>query len=316
MFYKNRHLKIKGTGSYVPDKIVTNEELELSADTSASWISETLGIRERRVVAGNTFTSDLASQAGLNAIENAGIDKNDVELIIVATSTPDRKAPSTACITQHKMGITNNCAAFDIAAVCSGFLYAMTMGAQFIQTGMYKNILIIGADIFSSITDWDRRDCVFFGDGAGAAVLSYSEEENLFSSLLFADGRGQDHFTVYPDDAFYSMNGKAVFDTATKVLPACISEVLERNNIFISDISMVLPHQPSIGILKKTAEVLDIPFEKVKTNMDRYANTSGATIPLLLDEQNRGGNIKPGDTVVFAAVGSGWTWGAAVYTWR
>lgn len=316
MLYQNKRLKIAGTGSYVPERIVKNEELEEKVNTSSKWIYDTLGINERRIIIDGEHTSDLAAKAGLNAIQNAGIESNDVDLIILATSTPDRKAPSTACITQHKIGIKNHCPSFDIAAVCSGFLYGLTIGSQFIQTGMYKNVLVIGADTFSTITDWSRRDCVFFGDGAGAVVLQPCDKYNLFSSLIYSDGAGMDNFTIFPNDPYYTMNGKAVYDVGTKVLPQCIREVLRLNNLHTSDISMIIPHQPSIGILKKTAEILDIPFERIKTNMAKYANTSGATIPLLLDELNRSNQIEKHDLIVFAAVGSGWVWGAAVYIWQ
>lgn len=317
MIYTNKQVKIKATGSYVPERILTNEEIAKTVPTTSEWVYENLGIKERRISEKEEFTSDLASKAGLEVIKSAGIDRNDVDLIILATSTPDRKAPSTACIVQHKMGITNQCPAFDIAAVCSGFLYALVMGSQFIQTSMYKNVLIIGADTFSKITDWNRRDCVFFGDGAGAVLLQPSNyEKALFSSLLYSDGSGMNNFTVYPGDSYFSMNGKAVYDTGTKVLPGAIQSILEKNQLKNHDIAAVIPHQPSIRILKKTAEILEIPFEKVKTNMDRYANTSGATIPLLFDEVNRSGELKKDDLIVFAAVGSGWAWGASVYIYH
>ena len=313
-FYRN--IRIAGTGSYAPSRIVTNEELEKSVGTNTQWIFENLGILERRIAEKEEYTSDLAVQAGLKAIENAGLEKDDIELIILATATPDRKAPSAACIVQQKLGIRTHCPAFDISAVCSGFIYGLTIGSQFIQSGTYKNILVIGADTFSKITDWSRRDCVFFGDGAGAVVLQTSDsKEALFSSLLFANGQGQDHFTIYPKDEYFTMNGRAVYETGSVVLPQAIRSVLQKNNLTPTDISMIIPHQPSIRILKNTANELGIPFDRVMTNMDRFANTSGGTIPILLDEAHRGGKIKRNDLIVFAAVGSGWTWGAAIYRW-
>jgi 3-oxoacyl-[acyl-carrier-protein] synthase-3 len=246
----------------------------------------------------------------------AGIEKDAVDLIIVATATPDRVAPSTACLAQFKMGITNGCPAFDLAAVCSGFLYAMTVGCQFIRTGMYRNVLIIGADTFSRITDWSRRDCVFFGDGAGAVVLqAVQHHEGLFSSVLYADGRGHEGFTVPPGEKYFTMNARAVYETGSTVLTAAIREVVEKNGLQLSDVTAFVPHQPSTRLLRRTAELLGVPFDRFHTNMSRYANTSGATIPLLLDEVHRGGHLKPGDLVVFAAVGSGWTWGASLYRW-
>jgi 3-oxoacyl-[acyl-carrier-protein] synthase-3 len=316
MFYSTRHVRIAGTGSYVPENVVSNAVLAERVPTNSKWIEANLGIRERRVARDNEFTSDLAARAGLRAVEAAGVGKNDVDLVIVATATPDRKAPSTACLTQYKMGITNSCPAFDISAVCSGFLYTMTVACQFIRTGMYRNVLIIGADTFSKITDWSSRDCVFFGDGAGAVVLqAVTQDTGLFSSVLYADGRGHEGFTVYPGHQHFTMNGKAVYETGTSVLTAAIREVVTKNGFTMKDIAAVIPHQPSLRLLQKTAELLEIPFERIHTNMDRYANTSGGTIPLLLDEVYRAGRLQRDDLVVFAAVGSGWTWGASLYRW-
>jgi 3-oxoacyl-[acyl-carrier-protein] synthase III len=317
MYQVNRSICIAGTGSYAPTNVVTNTELTKRVATTEQWILENLGIRERRVVSEGQQTSDLATKAALNALESAGLQPNDIDLIVVATATPDRKAPSTACLVQHKLNVTNGCPAFDLHAVCSGFLYAMSVGSQFIQSGIYKNVLVIGADAFSTITDWGRRDCVFFGDGAGAVVLQRTQDDaGFFSFELYADGRGQDHFTVFPQDKYFTMNGKAVYETATTVLPQAISSLLSRHSLSPKDISILIPHQPSVRVLRKTAEILDIPIDRVCMNMDRYANTAGATVALLLDETVRRGAIRAGDLVAFAAVGSGWTWGAALYRWR
>jgi 3-oxoacyl-[acyl-carrier-protein] synthase III len=309
--------KISGTGSHVPTRVVSNDELAATVDTSASWIYENLGIRERRIVSGTEFTSDLAVEAARHALRDANIDKNDVDLLIVATATPDRKAPSTACLVQEGLGITNQCPAFDLSAVCSGFLYAITVGSQFIDSGKCRNVLVIGADTFSRITDWSRRDCVFFGDGAGAVVLSRIEsgDSGFFSSLLHADGRGKDNFTVHPGDSAFTMNGRAVYETGSRVLPETISTLLSDHNLSSTAIDWIIPHQPSIRMLVNMASSLGISFDRVATNMERFANTSGATIPLLLDEVNKAGKLKRDDLVVFAAVGSGWTWGAIVYRW-
>jgi len=313
----NRSIRIAGTGSFVPPRIVPNSELVGRVGSSEAWVLDNLGIRERRVVAEGVLTSDLATAAAQNALKSAGLRPNDVDVIIVATATPDRSAPSTACIVQHKLGITNQCPAFDLSAVCSGFLYGMSVGSQFIQSGVYKNVLVIGADTFSTITDWNRRDCVFFGDGAGAAILQRTEDsDGFFCFELFADGSGQDHFTVFPGDDYFTMNGKAVYSTGTTVLPATILDLLRRHDLSPKDIDILIPHQPSVRVLTKTAEILGIPVEKVAMNMDRFANTAGATVPLLLDETVRAGRIADGDLVAFAAVGSGWTWGAALYKWR
>ena len=211
MFISAPHVRITGTGSYVPERVVTNEELEKTSPTTAAWVKENLGINERRVVSSDgEFTSDLALRAAVKALESANLKPNDIDLIIVATATPDRKAPSTACILQEKLGVTNNSPAFDLAAVCTGFVYAMSLGAQSVESGSCKNVLVVGVDTFSTITDWNKRDCVFFGDGAGAVILSRSSTPGLFSSVLKADGSGKDNFTVYPYDKYFTMNGKAL----------------------------------------------------------------------------------------------------------
>ncbi len=324
-----RRAKIIGTGSYVPDQVYTNEYLESTIDTNAKWIFNSLGIKERRIADKDQATSDLAWKAGLRAIENANLHIHDIDLIIVATSTPDRIAPSTACFVQDKLK-AYNAVAFDIAAVCSGFLYAMSVASQYIASDVYQNILVIGADTFSKITDWNRRDAVFFGDGAGAAIVSQADaNEGFLAYRLYSDGRGKENFTVpaggsaMPCDSttlekrlhYFKMNGKEVFNTAIKVLPKAINQVLADTGLTINDVDFMIPHQPSIKILKKTAEIIGLPFEKVMTNMDKYANTSGGTIPILMDELNKKSILKPGHTVLFAAVGSGWTYGAAIIKW-
>lgn len=324
-----RQVKILGTGSYVPETIYTNKYLESIIDTNDEWIFSNLGIKERRIASPEQATSDLAAQAGILAINNAGLTPMDVDLIIVATSTPDRKAPSTACIVQDKIK-AYNAVAFDLAAVCSGFLFGMSTAAQFIASAVYNNVLVIGADIFSSITDWSRRDAVFFGDGAGAAILTHGKEEEGFLAFrLYSDGRGKFNFTIPGGGSeipiteqnikqglqYFQMNGREVYETATKVLPQSIFQVLNDTGLNICDIDMLIPHQPSIMILKKTAEIIGLPFEKVMTNMERYANTSGGTIPILLDEVNRQGMLIPGKKILFAAVGAGWTWGASILKW-
>ncbi|MBD8082325.1 3-oxoacyl-ACP synthase III family protein [Chryseobacterium caseinilyticum] len=324
-----RNVKIIGTGSYTPEKILTNEELSEILPTTPEWIEENLGIKERRIASENEFTSDLAAKAALSAIQSAGLQKEDIDLIIVATATPDRLAPSTAAIVQDKIQ-AYNAVAFDISAVCSGFLYAMSVASQFIASGVYDNVLVIGADTFSKITDWSRRDAVFFGDGSGAAVLSHADEDNGFLAFkLYSDGRGKWNFTVPAGGSeipaskesvennlhYFQMNGKAVYETATEVLPIAIQKVLEDSGLSVDDVDLMVPHQPSIRILQKTAEKIGLPFSKVMTNMDKYANTSGGTIPILLDELYRAGKIKKGNIILFAAVGSGWTYGAAIIKW-
>ena len=324
-----RGVKIIGTGSYVPEKVLTNEELEKMVDTSAEWIEKTLGIKERRIATPSEATSDLAVEAAKGAISDAGLKIEDIDLIIVATSTPDRISPSTACIVQDKLKAYNS-VAFDIAAVCSGFLYAMSVAAQFIRSHVYDNVLVVGADKFSYITDWSDRNCVFFGDGAGAAILSHSNtDEGFLAFRLYSDGRGSKCFTVPSGGSetptttetlnsggqYFKMDGKAVYNTAVQALPQAIMQVLNDTDTEIGDVDFLIPHQPSIGILKETAHRIGMPFDKVMTNMDRYANTSGGTIPIMLDEVHKARKLKSGSTIIFAAVGAGWTYGAALLRW-
>jgi 3-oxoacyl-[acyl-carrier-protein] synthase-3 len=318
---------IRGTGSYAPKNVVKNDFFKY-VGSSDKWIYENLGIKERRISTGET-TSDLAYEAGLLAIEDAGLVPNDVDLIILATATADRLAPSCACFVQEKLG-AKNAVAFDISAVCSGALFATSTGVQYIRSGMYKNVLVIGADTFSNITDWSRRDAVFFGDGAGAILLSDTKEDKGFIDfILHTDGTGKEHFTILGGGSekpaskdsfdngehFFQMNGKEVYKTAIDVVPKCISEILKKNDLTIDEIKFLLPHQPSIKILQEIAKQVNLPFEKVKTNMDRYANTSGGTIPIILDETLKNNRLENGDLLLFAAVGAGWTWGTALYKW-
>lgn len=323
-----RNVKISGTGSYVPDKVITNEYLETKISTNSKWIFDNVGILERRIANDNQSTSDLAAIAGQRAIYDAGLNNDDIDLIIVATATPDRKAPSTAAFVQHKLN-AKNAVAFDLNAVCSGFLFAMSTASQYIASRVYNNILVIGADTFSKITDWERRDAIFFGDGAGAAVLtSANQNEGFLASRLYTDtseemlgftipgGGSENPLTKFNlDQQFFLMNGKSVYNTATKALPKAINQVLKDTGLTIIDIDLMIPHQPSIRILQKTAELVGLPFEKVMTNMDKYANTSGATIPILLDELNKDGKLKKNSIILFAAVGSGWTYGASIIKW-
>lgn len=320
-----KNVYISGTGSYAPKNIVKNKFFE-NVGSSDKWIYENLGIKERRISKGET-TSDLAYKAGLAAIEAAGLLPSDIDLIILATATADRLAPSCACFVQEKLG-AKNAVAFDISAVCSGALFATATGVQYIRSGMYKNVLVIGADTFSNITDWSRRDAVFFGDGAGAILLSETKEDKGFLDfVLHTDGTGKEHFTIPAGGSeipttqesiinrqhFFQMNGREVYKTAIDVVPKCISEILIKNNRTIDEIKFIIPHQPSIKILQEIAKRVNMPFEKVKTNMDRYANTSGGTIPMILDETFKNNELEDGDLLLFAAVGAGWTWGTALY---
>lgn len=323
-----RNVKIIGTGSYVPETVYTNTYLETIVPTDAKWIYENVGIKERHIASPDQATSDLATNAGQRAIENAGLENKDIELIIVATSTPDRKAPSTAAFVQHKLNAVN-AAAFDLNAVCSGFLFGMSVASQYIASGIYNNVLVIGADTFSKITDWKKRDAIFFGDGAGAAVITSANiTEGFLAYRLYTDTSSEMLGFTIPgggsempltrdslEQQYFKMNGKAVFVAAIQGLPKAINQVLNDTGLSIDDIDLMIPHQPSIKILQKTAEIIGLPFEKVMTNMDKYANTSGGTIPILLDEVNKSGKLKKGNIVLFASVGSGWTYGASIIKW-
>ena len=322
-----KNVEIIGTGSYAPPNIRSNEFFE-KVGSSDHWIKEKLGIHERRIALDET-TSDLASKAAIEAIRDAGLSPNDIDLIVVATATPDRQAPSCACFVQKKINAIN-AVAFDISAVCSGALYAVCTAMQFVKTGVYKNVLVIGADTFSTITDWSRRDSVFFGDGAGAIILSGTNEDKGFIDFsMHTDSVGLDHFTIPGGGAeqpsslqtidsgshFWQMDGQEIYKTAIDVLPKSINKLLEKNKLTIEDIHCLLPHQPSIRILKDIAASIGMPFDRVKTNMDRYANTSGGTIPIVLDEVRKREGFKPGQIVLMASIGAGMTWATALYKW-
>jgi 3-oxoacyl-[acyl-carrier-protein] synthase-3 len=324
-----RNVKISGTGSYAPAGVYTNEYLETIISTRASWIYENLGIKERHIVAKGETTSDIGAKAALSAIANANIKPDDIDLIIVATTTPDMHAPSTACFIQEKIGAFN-AGAFDVAAVCTGFLYAISLATDCLASGNYNHILVVGADTFSTITDWERRDAVFFGDGAGAIILSRTDADTGFViSKVAADGRGKmiwhipgggsqnpiNETTAKDRLQYWQMDGKGIYNSAVRVLPQVITEVLTDSGLKLDDIKYMIPHQPSIKILKKTAEILNFDFKKVLTNMDRYGNTSAAAIPILLDETNKAGKLNSGDYILFAAVGSGMAWGAMILKW-
>lgn len=323
-----RNVKIIGTGSYTPETIYTNEYLETIVPTNSKWVFENVGIKERRIAAPNQATSDLAAIAGQRAIDDSGLKNTDIDLIIVATATADRKAPSTAAFVQNKLKAFN-AAAFDISAICSGFLFGMSVASQYIAAGVYNNVLVIGADTFSRITDWTKRDAIFFGDGAGAVVLSdgnvtegflayrlYTDSSNDMMGFTVPGGGSENPLTADNlHEQYFQMNGKTVYSSAIKVLPKAIKQVLTDTGLSIEDIDLMIPHQPSIRILQKTAEIIGLPFDKVMTNMDRYANTSGGTIPILLDEVNKAGKLKKGNIILFAAVGSGWTYGASIIKW-
>lgn len=316
--------KIIGTGSYLPAKVLTNFDLEKIVETSHDWIVSRSGIHERHIAAGNELTSDLALQASLRAIEAAAISAEEIDLVIVATTTPDQVFPSTACILQDKLGIKNHCAAFDMQAVCGGFVYAMNTADLYIRGGQAKTVLVVGAEVLSRILDWsDRTTCVLFGDGAGAVVLRASKTPGIVASKLHADGShrgmlkadGNIRNGEVQGDPFIKMEGKAVFKFAVKVLSEVVEEVLEESNLQDSDIAWLVPHQANIRIMEATAKKLGLSMDNVIVTVATHGNTSAASIPLALDTAVRDGRIKAGQNILLEAVGGGFTWGAVLIKW-
>jgi 3-oxoacyl-[acyl-carrier-protein] synthase-3 len=309
--------RIAGTGSYLPEKILTNADLEHMVDTTDEWIFSRTGIRERHIVADNEFTSDLALQAAYKAIESAGIKAEDIDLIIVATTTPDKIFPSTACILQRKLGIAG-CPAFDVQAVCSGFVYALATADNFIKAGAAKCALVIGAESFSRITDWtDRGNCILWGDGAGAVILQASQEPGIISTHLHADGSYENMLHVPRKNDMSScdtvvMEGNGVFKVAVNTLDAIVDETLAANGMQKSDIDWLVPHQANIRILQATAKKLSMSMDRVVVTVDKHGNTSAASIPLALDVAVRDGRIKRGEIILMEAFGGGFTWGSAL----
>ncbi|MFZ2541595.1 MAG: beta-ketoacyl-ACP synthase III [Gallionella sp.] len=316
--------KIVGTGSYLPSKVLTNFDLEKIVETSHDWIVSRSGIHERHIAADDELTSDLALQASLRAIEAAGIRAEEIDLVIVATTTPDHIFPSTACILQDKLGIENLGAAFDMQAVCGGFVYAMNTADLYIRGGQAKTVLVVGAEVLSRILDWtDRTTCVLFGDGAGAVILQASETPGIISSKLHADGSHRDMLKAdgnvrngaVQGDPFIKMEGKAVFKFAVNVLSDVVDEVLEENNLQCSDISWLIPHQANIRIMEATAKKLGLSMDNVIVTVATHGNTSAASIPLALDTAVRDGRVKAGQNIMLEAVGGGFTWGAVLIKW-
>jgi 3-oxoacyl-[acyl-carrier-protein] synthase-3 len=315
---------VAGTGSYLPRKVLTNQELERLVDTSDEWVVTRTGIRQRHVAAEGENASDLALAASRRAIEAAGIRAEDIGLIIVATTTPDMVFPSTACILQAKLG-ARRCPAFDLQAVCSGFVYALSTADLFVRTGHCRYALVVGAEVYSRILDWkDRGTCVLFGDGAGAVVLAADDSPGILASRLHADGRYTDALAVpgqvdrggVRGKPFVTMEGGVVFKFAIKVLEELVGEVLEGTGLSQSDIDWLIPHQANIRIIEGTARKLGMSMERVVITVDRHANTSAASIPLALDEAVRDGRIRAGQHVLLEAVGGGFTWGACLVRWR
>jgi 3-oxoacyl-[acyl-carrier-protein] synthase-3 len=307
--------KIAGTGSYLPEKILTNKDLETMVDTTDEWIFTRTGIRERHLAAEGEFTSDLALEAAKNAIFSAGITASDIDLIIVATTTPDKVFPSVATILQRKLGIAG-CPAFDIQAVCSGFVYALATADNFIKTGAAKCALVLGAETFSRIVDYtNRSNCILWGDGAGAVILQASESQGVISTHLHADGNYENMLHVPRSETGRDtvvMEGNAVFKMAVNTLDQIVDEALAANGMQKSDIDWLVPHQANIRILQATAKKLDMSMDRVVVTVDKHGNTSAASIPLALDVAVRDGRIKRGDVILMEAFGGGFTWGSAL----
>jgi 3-oxoacyl-[acyl-carrier-protein] synthase-3 len=314
------HTRISGTGSYLPANVVSNDALARKVETSDEWIFSRTGIRQRHIAADDEVASDLALHAANQALAAAGISAQDLGLIVVATTTPDMIFPSTACILQAKLGATSS-AAFDVQAVCSGFIYALATADALVRTGAYRHALVVGAEVYSRILDWeDRSTCVLFGDGAGAVVLSAAEAPGILSTHLHADGRYREILCVPGGvrngkawgSPFLAMDGNAVFKFAVKVLGEVVDEALAANGLDRSRIDWLVPHQANIRIIQATARKLGLGMERVVVTVDRHANTSAASIPLALDIAVRDGRIRAGQLVLMEGVGGGFTWGAVL----
>ena len=313
--------RIAGTGSYLPERIVTNRELESRIETTDEWIVSRTGIEARHVAAEGELTSDLALHAARRAMESAGVTPADVDLIIVATTTPDMVFPSTACILQGKLGVPAGCAAFDVQAVCTGFIYALATADKFVASGSSQCALVVGAEVFSRLLDWnDRRTCVLFGDGAGAVVVRRSDTPGILSSHLHADGSlghilrvsaGLAHGEVR-GHPYLEMDGQAVFKLAVNVLDKSAEEALAHNGFTANDLDWFVPHQANMRIINGIAKKIGLPVERVVSTVARHGNTSAASVPLALDTAVRDHRIKPGQLVLLQGVGGGMTWGSVL----
>jgi 3-oxoacyl-[acyl-carrier-protein] synthase-3 len=324
------HARITGTGSYAPKKIVTNHDLEKLVDTSDEWITERTGIKERRIAEKGQTTSDLAYEASRKALKAAGLGADELDLILVATTTPDMYMPNLGCVLQEKLG-AKKAAAFDIFAACSGFLYGMSIADAFIRSGVYKNILLVGAEVLSRFTDWeDRSTCVIFGDGAGAVVLqrhsgkrgvlsAHLHSDGSLGNLLYVPGGGAlhppSHETVQKRMHFIKMKGNETFKVAVRALEDVVQETLAFNKIKPEEIDFLIPHQANLRIIQAMAQRLNMPMEKVVLTLPKYGNTSAASIPMALDEAVRDGRIKENHLLLFEAFGGGLTWASALVRW-
>ena len=325
-----RTVSIIGTGSYLPERVLTNADLEKMVETNDEWIVSRTGIKERRIASAEQSTSDLAANAALAAMENAGITADEIDLILVATITPDMFFPSTACFVQHKIG-AKNAACFDVSAACAGFLYAIEIAQQFITSHTYDTILVIGAEKLSSIVDWtDRNTCVLFGDGAGAAILrhrggghgvvsTFMGSDGGLSDILYIPGGGS-KFPVTKENAdqrlnCIKMNGKETYKHAVISMLDAAQRALAEANLTPEDLACIIPHQANLRIIEAIAHRLDVPMERFMVNLDRYGNTSAAAVAIALDEANRTGRMQVGDYVLLVVFGGGLTWASSVIQW-
>ena len=309
--------KITAVGGYLPLKILTNKDLEKSLDTSDEWIVAMTGIKERHIIGSGETTSDMAYKASLDAIHSSKINPQEIDLIIIATTTPDKIFPSTACSVQNKLGI-GECPAFDIQAVCSGFIYALSIADKFINTGSKKNVLVVGVDAMSKITDYtDRSNAILWGDGAGAVIVSASDKPGIISTHIHSDGQYESLLHVPRSENSaqkdtIEMQGNQVFKIAVNTLDRIVDETLKANNLKKSDIDWLVPHQANIRILEATAKKLDMSMDRVIVTIHKHGNTSAASIPLALNDGVKSGKIKPGETILMEAFGGGFTWGSAL----
>lgn len=312
--------KIAGTGSYLPKKILTNADLEKMVDTTDEWIVKRVGVRNRHIVAdsGDTTVS-MAEASARAAIAAAQLSPNDIDLIVVGTASPDRYFPSVACEIQKRLGVTNECPAFDVAAACAGFIYGLSIGDQYIRTGTCKNVLVVGVDTLSAVVDWtDRSSCILFGDGAGAVVLQASDKPGLLATHIHADGQYTD--LLFAENALFSkktdnyiqMQGSEVFRVAVTKLGEIVDQTLEKANVDKHDIDWFIPHQANMRIIQAMAKKLDMSMDKVVLTIEEHGNTSAASIPLALDYAVRKGQIKRGEKLLFEAFGAGFAWGSTL----
>jgi 3-oxoacyl-[acyl-carrier-protein] synthase-3 len=322
--------RIVATGSYVPENVVTNHDLEKIVDTSDEWITERTGIRERRIVNAEQATSDIAYEAASLALKRAHLKPKEIDLIIVATITADMAFPSTACILQHRLGATN-AAAFDVNAACSGFIYGLHIANGLIKAGVHQRVLLVGAEVLSKVTDWqDRTTCILFGDGAGAVVIETTKEKRgVYSTYIGSDGSLSDLIclpgggsrnpcskeTILKRLNYIKMKGNETFKVAVRTLEEMVVKTLADNNLDPSQLSLLIPHQANIRIIQATAKRLGMPMEKVYVNIDKYGNTSAASVPIALDEAVQSGRIQDGDYVLLEAFGGGLTWASSLLRW-